>query len=204
MKKQLAALTIALGLFATGTKLQAQDKMQDNKTSQDKMSDDKMSHDKMSSDKIDDAQIVGIVLAADQIDIDYGKIALQKSKDAKVREFAQRMVTDHSAVQKSVIELAGKLDVKAEDSQTSTGLKSGAADITKKLKTLKGEEFDKFYIDNEVSYHKTVTDAVDSVLIPSAQNSELKSALQGAQPLFLKHLEHARSVQSGQGDSMAH
>src|SRR5215469_5821865 len=89
-----------------------------------------------------DAQIVGIVLAADQIDIDYGKIALQKSKDKKVREFAQRMVTDHSAVQKSVVELAGKLGVKAEDSQTSTGLKSGAADITKKLKTLKGKEFD--------------------------------------------------------------
>lgn len=199
MKKQLAALTIALGLLAAGTNVQAQDKMQDNKASQDKMSDDKMSQQGPS-----DVQIVGIVLAADQIDIDYGKIALQKSKDAKVREFAQRMVTDHSAVQKSVIELADKLGVKAEDSQTSNGLKSGAADITKKLKTLKGKEFDKFYIDNEVSYHKTVTDAVDAVLIPSAQNSELKSALQGAQPLFLKHLEHARSVQSGQGDSMAH
>ena len=53
-------------------------------------------------------------------------------------------------------------------------------------------------------YHKAVTDAVDAVLIPSAQNGELKSALQGAQPLFLKHLEHARSVQSGQSDSMAH
>lgn len=199
MKKQLAALTIALGLLAAGTNVQAQDKMQDNKTSHDKMSDDKMSQQGPS-----DVQIVGIVLAADQIDIDYGKIALQKSKDARVREFAQRMVTDHSAVQKSVIELAGKLGVKAADSQTSTGLKSGAADITKKLKMLKGQEFDKFYIDNEVSYHKTVTDAVDAVLIPSAQNSELKSALQGAQPLFLKHLEHARSVQSGQGDSMAH
>lgn len=199
MKKQLAALTIALGLLAAGTNVQAQDKMQDNKASQDKMSDDKMSQQGPS-----DVQIVGIVLAADQIDIDYGKIALQKSKDARVREFAQRMVTDHSAVQKSVIELAGKLGVKAADSQTSTGLKSGAADITKKLKMLKGQEFDKFYIDNEVSYHKTVTDAVDAVLIPSAQNSELKSALQGAQPLFLKHLEHARSVQSGQGDSMAH
>lgn len=204
MKKQLAVLTIALGLLAAGTNVQAQDKMQDNKASQDKMSDDKMSNDKMSQQGPSDVQIVGIVLAADQIDIDYGKIALQKSKDARVREFAQRMVTDHSAVQKSVIELAGKLGVKAADSQTSTGLKSGAADITKKLKTLKGKEFDKFYIDNEVSYHKTVTDAVDAVLIPSAQNSELKSALQGAQPLFLKHLEHARSVQSGQGDSMAH
>ena len=151
-----------------------------------------------------DAQIVGIVLAADQIDIDYGKIALQKSKDKKVREFAQRMVTDHSAVQKSVIELADKLGVKAEDSSASTGLKSGAADITTKLNSLKGKEFDKFYIDNEVSYHNTVTDAVDAVLIPNAQNAELKSALEGAQPLFLKHLEHARSIQSGEGGSMAH
>jgi|SRR5580765_521204 putative membrane protein len=151
-----------------------------------------------------DPQIVGIVLAADQIDIDYGKIALAKSKNQKVREFAERMVTDHSAVQKSVIGLAEKLGVKAEDSPTSTGLKSGAVDITAKLNSLKGEEFNRFYIDNEVSYHKTVTDAVDAVLIPSAQNAELKSALQGAQPLFLKHLEHARSVQSGSGEAMSH
>lgn len=146
---------------------------------------------------LSDPQIVGIVLAADQIDIDYGKIALAKSKNKGVREFAQRMVTDHSAVQQSVIDLAAKLGVTAEDSPTSTGLKAGAADVTAKLNSLKGKEFDKFYIDNEVNYHKSVTDAVDAMLIPSAQNAELKSALQGAQPLFLKHLEHARIVQSG-------
>jgi len=151
-----------------------------------------------------DPQIVGIVLAADQIDIDYGKIALSKSKNKQVHEFAQRMVTDHSAVQKSVLELSDKLGVKAEDSPTSTGLKSNAAEITAKLQSLKGKEFDKFYIDNEVNYHKTVTDAVDAVLIPSAQNAELKAALQGAQPLFLKHLEHARTVQSGTGTGMSH
>ena len=151
---------------------------------------------------LSDPQIVGIVLAADQIDIDYGKIALAKSKNKAIRGFAQRMVTDHTAVQQSVIGLAAKLGVTGEDSPTSTGLKGGAADITAKLNSLKGKEFDKFYIDNEVSYHKTVTDAVDAVLIPSAQNAELKSALQGAQPLFLRHLEHARMVQAG--NSMEH
>jgi putative membrane protein len=146
-----------------------------------------------------DPQIVAIVLAADQIDIDYGTIALAKSKDKTVREFAQRMVADHSAVQKSVIALAEKLDVKGEeDTPASEGLKKGAAEITVKLKALNGKEFDKFYIDNEVSYHKAVTDAVQAVLIPNAHNAELKSALEGAQPLFLKHLEHARMVQSGE------
>ena len=150
-----------------------------------------------------DSQIVGIVLAADEIDIEYGRMALAKSQDKAVRDFAQRMVTDHSAVQKSVIGLAEKLGINAEDSPTSDGLKKTAAEITVKLKALKGKEFDKFYIDNEVNYHKTVTDAVQAVLIPSAQNPELKSALEGAQPLFLKHLEHARMVQSG-GSTMAH
>ena len=54
-----------------------------------------------------DPQIVGIVIAADDIDINYAKIALKKSKEKGVRDFAQQMVTDHSAVQKSVRELAG-------------------------------------------------------------------------------------------------
>lgn len=151
-----------------------------------------------------DAQIVGIVLAADQIDIDYGTIALSKSQNQQVREFAERMVTDHSAVQKSVIGLAAKLNVTAAASSTSTGLKSGAVDITAKLNSLQGAEFDKFYIDNEVSYHETVTNAVATVLIPSAQNPQLKSALEGAEPLFLKHLEHARSIQSGSAMPMSH
>jgi len=90
-----------------------------------------------------DPQIVGIVLAADRIDIDSGQIALAESKSKTVREFAQRMVTDHSAVQQSVIGLAAKLGVTAADSPTSDGLKSGARDITAKLNSLKGKEFDK-------------------------------------------------------------
>jgi putative membrane protein len=143
-----------------------------------------------------DAQIVGIVLAADAIDVNYGNIALKKSENKAVREFAQRMVTDHSAVQQSVIGLAAKVGVTAEDSPTSDGLKKGAVDITARLNALKGEAFDRLYVDNEVGYHKAVTDAVDSVLIPSARNAELKTALQGAQPLFLRHLEHAKMIQT--------
>jgi putative membrane protein len=152
-----------------------------------------------------DPQIVGIVIAADDIDINYAKIALKKSKEKGVRDFAQQMVTDHSAVQKSVRELAGKLGVTPEDSDTSKGLIAKSDEITKQLNALNGKAFDKFYIDNEVTYHKLVTDAVSGVLTPSAKNTELKSALEGAQPLFLGHLEHAKNVQAAvSGDGMKH
>lgn len=81
---------------------------------------------------------------------------------------------------------------------------NGGVDVKAKLTSLSGKEFDKYYIDNEVAYHKAVTDAVDQVLIPNAQNAELKAALQGAQPLFLKHLEHCRMIQAGHHDKMKH
>lgn len=143
-----------------------------------------------------DPQIVGIVVAANQIDIDYGKLALSKSKNKEVREFAQQMVTDHSAVQKSVFDLGAKLKVTPADSGTSSALKSQSQETTAKLKALKGKAFDKAYLDNEVAYHTAVIGAVSSTLIPSAQNAELKSALQGAAPLFQGHLEHAKKVQA--------
>lgn len=159
----------------------------------------------MANEGPSDAQIVGIVLAADQIDIDYAKIALAKSKNKAVREFAQRMITDHGAVQETVIKLARRLGVRGAESPVSESLKKGAVEITAKLNSLRGKEFDAFYIENEVSYHKAVTDAVDGVLIPSARNGELRSALQGAQPLFLKHLEHARMIQAEvSGGMMGH
>lgn len=146
-----------------------------------------------------DPQIVGIVVAANNIDIDYGKLALSKSKNKEVKAFAQQMVTDHSALQKSVFDLGAKLHVTPADSDTQASLKKQAEETTAKLKALSGKEFDKAYIDNEVGYHKAVIDATSNTLIPNAQNAELKAALEGAAPLFKGHLEHAEHVQAELG-----
>lgn len=51
------------------------------------------------------------------------------------------------------------------------------------------------YIDNEVSYHKAVISAVEGVLIPETENSELKELLQSIVPALKTHLEHAEMVQ---------
>ena len=143
-----------------------------------------------------DPQIVGIVETADDIDINYAKLALSKARDKQVRDFAQQMITDHSAVQKSVINVASKLNVTPADSPTSDSLKAQAQQTLEKLRGLKGKAFEKSYVDNEVSYHEAVINATKTVLIQSAQNAELKSALQGAEPLFEGHLAHAERVQS--------
>jgi putative membrane protein len=143
-----------------------------------------------------DAQIAGIVVAANTVDIDAGKLAQSKSKNKEVKEFAQRMVTDHSGVNKQAGALVKKLNVTPEESDTSKNLKQGGAEAIAKLKKLKGKEFDNAYIANEVAYHQAVIDTLDKTLIPNAKNEELKALLVKVRPAFVAHLEHARHMQS--------
>ena len=113
-----------------------------------------------------DPQIVGIVVAANQIDIDYAESALAKSKTKQIRDFAQQMVADHSALQKSVVALGAKLKVTPAESDTSAALKAQAKATTGKLEAVRGKAFDTAYIDNEIAYHQAVIDTVNKVLIP--------------------------------------
>lgn len=144
----------------------------------------------------DDAQIAAIVVTANQVDIDAGKLAKSKSNNKEVREFAERMITDHTGVNKAATELVTRLKVKPQENPTSASLKKGGDEMLNRLKGFKGAEFDKAYVDNEVTYHQTVLDALDKTLIPSAKNDELKALLVKVRPAFVAHLEHAKHLQS--------
>jgi putative membrane protein len=149
-----------------------------------------------SAEKPTDAQIAAIVVAANQVDIDAGKLAKSKSTNPKVKDFAQLMVTDHTGVNESATDLVNKLDVTPQENPTSQSLKKGGEKNVAKLKSLEGAAFDKTYIDHEVVYHQQVIDALDKTLIPSAQNKELKALLINVRPAFVAHLEHAKRLQA--------
>jgi putative membrane protein len=143
-----------------------------------------------------DPQIAAIVVTANQVDIDAGNLAAKTSHTKDVRDFAQRMITDHTGVNKSAVDLVTKLKVTPEDNPTSQSLKSGGEENLKNLKTLKGAAFDKAYVDHEVAYHEQVLAALDNVLIPNATNAELKALLVQVRPAFVAHLEHAKRIQA--------
>ena len=145
--------------------------------------------------KPNDAQIAAIAVTANQVDVDMANLAISKTKNAEVKKFAELMVTDHSSVIKKAGDLAGKLKLTPEESDTSKGLKKGGDDAAAKLKGLDGAAFDKAYVANEVEYHKAVLDAIDKALIPNAQNAELKKLLEGVRPVVATHLTHAEGLQ---------
>jgi len=150
----------------------------------------------VSAQGVNDAQIASIVVTANQVDIDAGKLAESRATNDEVKAFARLMVTDHTAVNKSATDLAGKLKVTPQDNPTSDSLKSGGDKNLAHLRTLTGTSFDKAYVDHEVAYHQQVIDALDKTLIPGAANAELKALLIKVRPAFVAHLEHAKRLQS--------
>jgi putative membrane protein len=151
---------------------------------------------KPASAPLNDAQIAHIAVTANAIDSAAGVTAKQKGTAKSVKDFAQTMINDHSAVNKQAVALATKLKVTPEDNDVSKSLKSDADASASNLRGKTGADFDKGYIDHEVTYHQTVLDALDKTLIPGAQNAELKALLEKVRPSIAAHLARAKDIQT--------
>jgi len=141
-----------------------------------------------------DPQIAHIAYTAGVIDITAAKQAISKASNKDVKAFAEDMVRDHEAVNKQALDLVKKLKVTPEDNDTSKTLSKQAADKLAELAKLSGAAYDKAYVANEVAYHKAVNGALETQLIPSASNAELKSLLQTGLKIFQGHQQHAEHV----------
>lgn len=145
--------------------------------------------------KLTDPEIASVAVVANQIDINYAAIAKEKSRNAEVLRFAETMTNDHKAIIAQAVELVTKLKVTPKDNAVSQKLNADAEKTKKQLLKKSGRAFDKAYIDNEVAYHKAVIAAVKGLLIPEAQNAELKALLEKVVPALNAHLAHAEMVQ---------
>jgi putative membrane protein len=141
-----------------------------------------------------DPQIAHIAYTAGNIDIAAAKQALAHTRNRAVRSFAQQMVRDHLAVNAKALALLKKLHVTPEANPTSASLQKDASATLRRLSKLHGLAYDRAYVANEVAYHKTVNGALESTLIPSAKNGELKSLLETGLTLFREHQAHAEQV----------
>jgi putative membrane protein len=145
---------------------------------------------------LNDLEMAHAAVTANNTDIAYAHLALALSENPAIREFAETMIRDHSAVNTQVFALARKLNVQAQDNAFSRKLRQDAARITDELSRLRGTEFDRFYASNELRYHQAVNGLVADAFIPNIENVEVKQAFQGALTIFRGHERHAERMVS--------
>lgn len=143
-----------------------------------------------------DANIAAMVLASNNTDISYARLVPSRAERTDIKEFAQRMLTDHVGVNGLVTELLTKLDLAPEDNTSSLDMRDESANKRDLMRELSGYAFDSTYIENEVSYHRKFLASIDNVMLPRAGNTQLRNLLSSVRPAVAAHLAHAEQVRA--------
>jgi putative membrane protein len=143
-----------------------------------------------------DDEILAILLSSNYADISYARVAATRAGRTDIRNFAQRMLTDHTAVNALVTELATKLDLTPKDNVTSLDLRDESSGKRDMLRELGGYAFDSTYIENEIKYHRKFLATIDEALLPRARNGDLRALITSVRPAVAAHLAHAEQVRS--------
>lgn len=143
------------------------------------------------SKPLDDAQIAAITDDANGAEIDQGKLAQTKAKDARVRAFAKMMVENHTQARRD----QEKLHVSKADSPDSERAVRDAATALESLRRKSGSDFDKAYLQLPVDEHRKVLDTLDKELLPAAHDKQLKNYLEKIKPNVEGHLTRAAALE---------
>lgn len=136
--------------------------------------------------ELDDATIVAIFDAANTADIETGNLAAQRGASKEVRDFGAMLARDHDAVRKLGRDLATKLGVTPTPPADDKAARDHAAAM-KKLRTLRGAQFDRAFLQHEIAFHAAVIEAVKTTLLPAIDNAELRALVVKVAPAFEAH-----------------
>jgi putative membrane protein len=125
-------------------------------------------------------------------EVDLGKLAGSRAKSPAVKDFAKRMVDDHSKTNSRLESLA-----KANRADRPRGAASDpdAVAVRAQLEKLNGAEFDAAYIAAQVGDHQKTVHLLEHE-IGSGQDVKMKAFAQETLPGVMRHLEMARQIQS--------
>ena len=140
-----------------------------------------------------DANIAAVLDVANESDSTFGALAVRKGRSEDVKQFGRLMMGEHHALRAQGQQLVKRLGVTPQ-APASFDLPNKQQEAMTDLEKRSGADFDKAYIDHEVSYHQVVLETAQKAL-GEAQNQELKDLIQKAAPVLQHHLDRAREIQ---------
>lgn len=136
----------------------------------------------------DSAKFAGAAAQGGMTEVELGRLALQHAADSSVREFGQRMVTDHTAANAELKLIAARKNI-----QLPTEVSSDQKSIIEKLSKLSGAEFDKEYMSDMVRDHDEDVKGFQTQG-NEGTDPDIKAFAAKTLPILQGHLQMARDV----------
>lgn len=142
-----------------------------------------------------DGEIIATLMTLNKGEIAAATVALKKTSDPAVKDYAQMLMKDHTANLKQTIQMSHQLHLPPVDTKMVKNLQ---ADTKKQLKTLKGlngQAFDKMFIGDMVTDHQNALNIIDNTMLVNVNNIALKKQVEATRVHIAHHLEVAQEIQ---------
>jgi putative membrane protein len=128
--------------------------------------------------------------AGGQAEVAFGQLAKENAASPAVKQFGERMITDHTQANEELMQIA-----KSQDLNLPKGLDAKHQAKEQQLSTTKGTAFDKAYMQDMVQDHKE--DVADfRKEAEHGQDRQLKAFAAKYLPVLEQHLQMAESIAS--------
>ena len=121
-------------------------------------------------------------------EVQSSELALQKSQDANVQEFAKQMITDHTANNQELIATA-----QVEGLTVPTQISSPQAELMQSIQGAEGDAFDTAYVQAQTTAHETAV-TLYQTYAQGGDNQALVAYAQKSLPALQQHLEHVQGM----------
>lgn len=145
---------------------------------------------------LSDAQVLHVMDTANTGEVAEAQIAADRAQSTAVRNFAQMMIANHSAAKDKGNTLAASTQLTPADNPVSQALRVETDAVTARLNAASSADFDRIYMDTQVTAHQKVLALVNANLLPSAQRAEIDALLSEMRTQVAAHLTQAQSILS--------
>jgi putative membrane protein len=132
------------------------------------------------------------VAISDLFEIESGKLAQQKARNAEMKKFGEQMVRDHTKTSSELKQLVSGGKVKAN---VPTAMDKDHQDKLQQLQSASGDQFDSSYATMQVKAHEDAV-ALFQNYSANGENADLKDWAGKTLPALKEHLAHAQKLTS--------
>lgn len=136
-----------------------------------------------------DRKFVEKAAEAGMAEVQFGQIAAQRAQDPAVRDYASRMVSDHTSANQRLMTIAATTGITPPDK-----LGFMHRNKLKKLEKADAKDFDQDYIESQVKDHEKMAELMEDQ-IKDGQNAELKQYATDMLPRIRMHLQQAQQLE---------
>lgn len=140
-----------------------------------------------------EAEALGVLNALHDGELALVRVARDVSQNEEVLRFAAVLMADHNGLGQVVNAAVAKAGESPSENAAATRIRSEGDSVARALSGIT-MGFNNTWAEEQVKAHERMLAVVDSAIIPSVANKDLKTLLEQARPTMVAHLQRAMQI----------